>query len=127
VICSPGLGAVLSAVLVAVKFAVGFGVTLTGGVFIVTGGLVPSSHGVGVVITATLVILPVALRLKVPRISIVALAAAATSGKVALPGQAAHVAPLLVLYCGFSSNGESVSRTVGVFAAEGPALLTVIV
>jgi hypothetical protein len=59
--------------------------------------------------------------------SIVAFVAGAISGNVALPFQAAHVAPLSALYCAFSSKAESVSRTVGVLAADGPAFETVTV
>ncbi len=119
------MAAVLSAIFVRVMLAVA--VTPTGVAVAVMGGCVPSSHGVGVVIVAVLAIVPAAFLLRVPRIRRVARESAAISGNTVLPLHACQVVPLSRLNCGFSTAAGTVSLTVGVFAAEGPALDTVMV
>ncbi len=92
-----------------------------------TGVFIPPGCGVGVVTIAVLVTLPVAFALRVPRINRVAPVFAARSGSTVLPFHVCHVAPLSRLNCGFSTHSGSVSPTVGVFAADGPLLVTVMV
>ncbi len=116
----------LSGVTVVTKSATG--VTSVLAVVDVTGVLVPSLPGVGVVTVAVLVSVPggVAL-LMVPLIKTDAEVFTLRSGRVALPDQVCHVEPLSVLYCGFSIALRSWSLIFGALAVAGPALLTVMV
>ena len=98
-----------------------------GGVVAVMGGLLPSGRCVGVVTVAVLATLPVAVLLTVARIITVAIEFAAMLGNTVLPLHGCHVAPPLVLNCGFSRAGGNVSVTVGVLAVSGPLLVTVTV
>ncbi len=117
---SPGLGVLLSTVTVVTRSD--FCITITFDGVVVTGVLAPSVPGVGVVTVAVLEMLPDAFLLNVPRINMVAVVLTEISGKTVLPVHEAHVAPLSVLYCGFSTAVGTVSFIVGVLAVAGPSL-----
>ncbi len=89
--------------------------------------LPPVLFGVVVVVVAELLRLPVAPALTVPVIFITELVPAAKSlGRVVLPVHGADVPPSTV-NTGLSTLAGTLSVTVGVLAAAGPLLVTVIV
>ena len=120
---SPGFGLSLFTVIVVTISEVGV-TFVTAGVE-VTGVLLPSVPGVAVVTLAVLLRLPVVVLLTVPLSKTLVLEPDARSGNVTLPVHGFHVAPLSRLYCGFSIASGILSLTEGVFAVDGPSLITV--